>query len=78
MTYGDLPDTIGLHHSDPRKSAQLRCLDCSEESFSANRGDYWDRLEEVATCAQCGESLTYGRTVWQFLDISPVTGEDIP
>jgi hypothetical protein len=68
LRYGDLPSTIGTGRklADgsvilPRQP-EMRCTECLAGPFSAERGDYWQRLDiEDVTCGECGGAMELGR-----------------
>lgn len=59
LRYGDLPSTIGSGASQP----EMRCTSCLAGPFSAERGDYFMRLDiEDVACGECGGDMELGRT----------------
>lgn len=60
MKYSELPET-------PKAGICLHCEMCDND-YSATRGDYWDRLDEVALC-ECGELLTLMRKVISYREV---------
>lgn len=62
-TFGDLPEPAA-------PSTCLHCPVCGE-TYSATRGDYWDRLEQDARCARCIEPLRLVRRVVRYVQIRP-------
>ena len=64
MTYSRLPEPAYTNSS-------LLCRMCNE-SYSANRGDYWDRLDEPMLCRRCLEPLKLVRKVVRYVQVRPL------
>lgn len=56
LTYGELPE-------NPAPGVSLYCETCSDDAFSACRGDYFYAPDDMpVTCNYCSEPMFLGRS----------------